>query len=377
MQPRKHPLITLLTNIGKFWDGSSYTGAGIQKAVTTNVTFDCFEDFYGGRYAKVSGTYAASGDVTITVTGAGSSSGHIFTPGDIVLNARTGERMLVDSTTVPTATTFKVLSAKRAFGTTAAAAGADGDGLYIVGNTSEQNSGARNVNSTRSAKESNYTQIFKKTIALSRSEAKSATYGGGDLPYQRSKAGTEHAADIERAFWFSEKKSTTGANGHPMYATGGILEGINSKGSYVQDQGGPLTAPDLDVFLREGFTYGNETKTLFCGGIVLSAINEFARGQLVTKNKDTSYGVQIQEYVSAHGVINLVRHPYFVQDYAGYAFLIDMECFRYRYLTDSDTKLFTNVQAPDTDGEIDQYITECGLERKEMARNALLKGVTA
>ncbi len=97
--------------------------------------------------------------MTITVTGAGSSSGYIFTPGDIIKNARTGENLLVDHTTVPTTTTITVVTAGRAFGTTAAAAGADGDGLYIIGNVNEENASARNVNVTRSTKESNYTLI--------------------------------------------------------------------------------------------------------------------------------------------------------------------------------------------------------------------------
>lgn len=93
--------------------------------------------------------------MTITITGAGSSSGYIFTPGDIVKNARTGENMLI--ATVASSTTVTVAATGRAFGTTAQAAGADGDGLYIVGNVNEENSGARNVNTTRSSKEGNYT----------------------------------------------------------------------------------------------------------------------------------------------------------------------------------------------------------------------------
>lgn len=59
--------------------------------------------------------------------------------------------------TIATATTITIAAAGRAFGTTAAAAGADGDGLYIIGNVSEENSGVRNVNTTRVSRETNYT----------------------------------------------------------------------------------------------------------------------------------------------------------------------------------------------------------------------------
>lgn len=372
LEPNKHPLVSLLTNVGKVWDGKAWVGSSIAKAPTGNPQFTWFEDVYGGRYARVAATYTASA-TSITVTGAGSSPAYIFTVGDIVKNARTGEHFLV--TAIGSTTSITVTSA---FGTTPTVAGAVGDGLFIVGNANEENASARNVNATRSNAQNNYTQIFKTTIALSNTEKAANLYGGRDLPYQRAKKGTEHALDIERAFWFGEKKyDTTGTQGHPRRVTGGVQEFIEGGNSYVQNQGGSLTAPDMNTFLREGFTYGNSTKMLFAGGIVLQAINEIARGQILTKTGDTTYGVRISEWQTPFGIVNIVHNPLFVEDFAGTAFLLDMECFRYRYMEGRDTLLMTNVQAPDVDGEVDQYISEVGLERKQAPRQALLKGVTA
>ena len=110
------------------------------KSPANNPEFSWLEDYYGGRYCKVSGVYAAAGAVTITVTGAGTSPAYIFTAGDVILNGRTGERMLV--ATVAGTTTITVAAAGRAFGTTAAAAGADADSLFIIGNANEENSGS-------------------------------------------------------------------------------------------------------------------------------------------------------------------------------------------------------------------------------------------
>ena len=198
--------------------------------------------------------------MTITVTGAGTNSAYIFTVGDVFMNTRTGERMVV--ATIATGATITVASTGRAFGTTAAAAGADGDELIIVGNVNEENSGARNVNTTRSTAVTNYTQIFKTSISVSRTEKEASLYGGKDLPYLRAKMGTQHGLDIERAFWNGEKKyDTNGTMGHPRRATGGLREFITSGNSYNQNQNGVLTAPDLNTFLREGFTYGSEVKT--------------------------------------------------------------------------------------------------------------------
>ncbi len=121
------------------------------KRATGNPEFKWFEDFYGGRYARVSATYTAGTD-TISVTGAGSSSAYIFTVGDVIKNARTGENLVV--LTIASTTS---ITATRSYGATAAAAGAAGDGLFIVGNVSEENAGARNVNATRSSAQTNYT----------------------------------------------------------------------------------------------------------------------------------------------------------------------------------------------------------------------------
>jgi len=199
------------------------------------------------------------------------------------------------------------------------------------------------------------------------------------LPYQRAKIGVEHVLDIEKAFMLGEKKlDTTGTQGHPRRATGGVLEFIEAGNSYVQNQGGPLTAPDMETFLREGFTYGDSTKILMCGGLVLSAINEIARGQLQTRMDQSTYGVKISQWQTAFGNVNIVNNSEVLKGaYAGYAFLLDMNCFVYRYIPGRDTVLRTNVETPGQDGVVDEYLTECGLQRMQASRCALLKGITS
>lgn len=197
------------------------------------------------------------------------------------------------------------------------------------------------------------------------------------MPYQRSKKATEHALDIERAFWFGEKKSdTSGTMGHPRRATGGVLEHIENNSAYIQNQGGVITAPDFNTFLREGFTYAESPKkTIFAGGIVLQSLNEIARGQIRVRPNETSYGMKISEWHTPFGMVNIVHNPLFHGNYSGYGFLLDLKCFKYCYMNNRDTRLETNVQAPDVDGQVDQFVSEVGLMRTQPAKNALLKGV--
>jgi len=368
LEPNKHPLVSLMNTV-KASDGA-YKGQAIMKASTGNPEFKWFEDVYGGRYARTSAA-ALLAVTTIPVDGAGATSGHIFTIGDIVRNVNTGENVLVVAGSTDTA-----IEVERGYGTVAAADMADNDGLFIIGNVNEENAAARNVNTTQATPQSNYTQIFKTSIAVSGTEDAAKLYGGRDLPYLRSKKATEHALDIERAFWWGQKNTDTGVNGHPQRATGGVHEFVTGGNGFQQDQGGALTAPDMNNFLREAFTYGNSRKMLFAGGIVLQAINEIARGHLQTDVGMTEYGMKVSRWMTAFGEIDIVHNPLFVEEMAGSAYLLDMECFRYRYMEGRDTKLKTNVQAPDVDGIVDQYISEVGLERKEASRHAYLTGVT-
>lgn len=153
------------------------------------------------------------------------------------------------------------------------------------------------------------------------------------------------------------------------------MEFVEAGNSYVQNQGGVLTAPDFNTFLREGFSYGPKRKYFVCGGIVLQAINEIARGHLMTRADEHSYGITINEWTTSFGTISIVHNPLFVEELAGYGFLLDMDCFAYRYMEGRDTKLMLNVQANDVDGEVDQYLTEVGLERKQAQHCALIKGI--
>ena len=43
LEPNKHPLVTLLTNVGKVWDGKAWSGSGLMKQSTGNPEFSWFK----------------------------------------------------------------------------------------------------------------------------------------------------------------------------------------------------------------------------------------------------------------------------------------------------------------------------------------------
>lgn len=369
---RVGPFTTLLTSRGKTIDGKTLKGTATRQRIVGNPVFSELEDQLGGTEARVSGGgYAASGALTITVTGAGTTPGNIYTVGDIVLNTRTGERMKVATTTT---TQITIASGGRAYGTSPAAAGLDGDTLLILGDSNEQFGFARNINNTRSTKIDNYVQTLKTSVGVSGQEKASDLYGGADLPYQRGKAAILHHRKVERTAFFGEKKATTGLQGHPEYATGGIEEGIVGQGAYIQNQNGqPLTPADVKVFMMESFITGSNVKTLFAGAYMLASLQGPSLGSVTTYVGDSTYGVKINKWIGAFGDINIVQNPEFRGVHSNYGFLLDMDCFRTVTMPGRDVRLEMNVQANDADGEVDQYMQDFGLERVGMARCSLMK----
>ena len=65
----------------------------------------------------------------------------------------------------------------------------------------------------------------------------------------------------------------------------------------------------------------------------------------------------------------------FDNQYSGIGVVLDLDTLKHAVLNGRDTELKTNIQDNDADEEVDQYLTECGLQRMNFEKNALLKGV--
>lgn len=199
---------------------------------------------------------------------------------------------------------------------------------------------------------------------------------------------TEHKLSIEYAFIFGEKKEdVTGSagatalstQGHSLRTTGGVMELITAGDSFVQDQAGnPLTAPDLNNFLGKAEFYGKK-KTVMAGTNFLMAVNEIARGQIRTKVGDDTYGINISTWMTPFGEVEIIYNPLFGQEYAGHALLLDMNDnnFKYRFIPGRDTFMRMNIQDPSMDGEVDEILTECGLERHQAPKHSMIYGIGA
>lgn len=375
LEPNESPLTAFLTQIGKIGDGGGrFKGQAMQKRVVHNPEFTEYEDQYSGVWAKINnGAGYTAGDTALVVDTPG---GSIFTKYDLVKVTRTGEIMRVTAVNYGTNT----ITVTRGAGSTAAAALLDNDDLFILGNAFEEGSRSGDSNTTKLVKVTNFTQIFKTKFGVTGTEDSSDLYpkdASKDIKYLRAKMGIEHAKKIERAYWFGEKKEVTGPDGKPLRLTGGILDSIETTGNVQDEASSALTQAEFTTFLRDyAFIYGSSEKYLFCGNIIMGALDGFYTNQIRVHSGEKTYGVMVRQYTSSFGVLNIVRHPMFDRaPYNGYGVVVDLSTLKHCPLQSRDTMLETNIQERDADERVDQYKSETGLQRVNFEKNAILKGV--
>lgn len=359
----RYPLLAILTNAGK--DPVTKQGDALKKKETTDPEFKWFEDKFGAREDIVAANQ--SGATSLVVT-----NGSYFSIGDVLLCVKstqatgnpTGEVMLVTNVVTNT------LTLQRQVGDGALGGGLlqQNDIVWIIGNANEEGASIREIKATTVAEAINYCQIFRTTIGIT--ETAKNTKGWtkeSDFDYQTRKKGIEHLVDVERAFLFG-KKELIMSGVHPKRFTGGIFQRINQVASNV------TTRDDFNGFLRTLFSHGNSEKYLLSSGYVLDKISGFAHDKLQVLQGEKTFGLAIVKYQSPHGTLNILKHDLLAGDlYGKSAVGLDMEALTYRYLSNRDTKLLTNRQAPGEDSNVNEYLTECGLQLEQPERHAVVK----
>lgn len=359
----RYPLLGILTNAGK--DPATKQGKALKKKETSDPDFKWFEDKFGAREDIVGSNQ--SGATSLVVT-----NGAYFSIGDVLLvvksvqetNNPTGEVMLV--TNVATNT----LTLVRQIGDSGSGGGLlqQNDIVWIIGNANEEGADLRAMKGTTVAEVLNYCQIFRTTIGVT--ETSRNTKGltkENDFDYQIRKKGIEHLVDIERAFLFGKKEIITSGT-HPKRFTGGVFPRITQVSSNV------ATRDDFNSYLRVLFAHGNTEKYLLASGYVVDKINGFAHDKLQVLQGEKTFGLTVLKYLSPHGTVNIIKHDLLAGDLYGKSGVgLDMEALTYRYLSNRDTKLLTNRQAPGEDSRVDEYLTECGLQLEQPERHAVVK----
>ncbi len=352
----RYPILAILTNAGK--DPVTKQGKAMKKKETTDPEFKWYEDDIGTRQLTGSGTVDPDGG-NLTVT----AQSQYCQVGDVILVAL--QKWVFEITAIVDANTVTVGAEKG--GATGAAASAVGD-VWIIGNVNQEGAGLRAIKGTTPSEKLGYCQIFRTPFGVTETAKNTQTLiKENDFDYQRRKKGIEHMIDIERAFIYSKKSKDTSGT-HPKRFSEGVLNIITGYATANVD-----TEAEFETWLESAFAHGNTEKYLFASAAVVSMINGWAKNKLQMVATDKAYGLTILRYISPHGTLNIIKHSLLTgTTYGNYAIAIDMECLTYRYLSNRDTKLLTNRQAPGDDERVDEYLTEAGLMMELQNRHAIM-----
>ena len=278
---------------------------------------------------------ALSSDTSITV-----SAYDNIVPGDLLMNERTSEIVLVTALTSGTA-----LAITRAVGTVVAAAVNNGDVWRTVGNAFEEGSVRPSAVAIIAERYVNNTQIFRNSWAVTKTAAAIPQIAGaGYVSESKQDCAALHAMAIEKALFFGQKFMGT-RNGQPFHTMEGIIPRINAAASgNVTTLGSTTNWTQLEAALDKTLETvtdpkGGNIRTMFVGGTARRVIHNIARlnsTYQITTN-ETSWGLQIDTIRTPRGTFEMIEHPLFnaygaASTWAKMAVICDLNAFSMAYL---------------------------------------------
>lgn len=296
--------------------------------------------------------------------------GQYFVKSDIIKVPRTGEIMRV--TADPAAHTLTVT---RSVGSTAAAALLDNEPIWRIGTANEEYSLSPKSKMTKVVKCSNYLQIWRIPVVESETSHYTEKYTGDDLSRQRLKKRQLLMIELEKTALFSEKSEVVGPEGHPLRTAGGICEVITTNRTDMS------AAVTNEAAFREAILYAfdhAETNELFMftSNFFCDRIDSWGRDKLQTRPKEKTYGVNIKEYMTTLGTLNIINHRLLRGAvYGTYAIIVDMSKCAYVPQTGQDIRLVLNRQENDRHGEKDEWMVTAGYKFEEESSHTLLYGI--
>jgi len=351
---------------------------GMKKKKTIQTPrLEWIEDDYMQQWVTTAAqTNANASSTTITL-----SDGTPVVVGDLLLvpSGSSSNHEMVRVTAKPS---DNVCTVVRNVGATGLLTITSGAGLLILGQAHEEGAGAPVAKITTPSTSTNYTQIFKKSINITRTDANSLHYADQGDERRRLVEKAAKEFKIHKNFqylWGKPSESLTGgANGNPIRTTGGIDHFISTN---RYDVSGTLTKKGMETFARMAFRYHSKA-ILLASPMVISAIHEWGNSFMQMSPAETKFGVNIRRITTGHGEWILMK-DWSLRDgvsgqngFAGYAFSLDMDYISERVLKNSDTRIEKDVQGNDEDRHLDMIWCESGLVVRQEKRHARLFGAT-
>lgn len=266
-------------------------------------------------------------------------------PGMILRVDGTNENMYVQGVLGTTQ-----IQVQRAFGSVAAVAIPAAALCIQVGNASEEASQRPLPVTIQMVFNTNYTQIFRNTWAVSGTAAATKMIAGdGNISESKTDCAALHAADIEKGLLFGQQYVGI-RNGQPFHTMDGVFNLITKQASTnITTLGATTNYTQLETALDPVFNVrtdamSDNSRIMFVGGAAKRVLNNIGRLNATYQMVDgqTSFGLQFSTFKTTRGTFRIIEHPLLnaygsTATYAKMAFVMDMSAFRVAYLGNRKT----------------------------------------
>jgi hypothetical protein len=375
---------------------------------TTDPHFHWFTETFGTIAGAVSGVYTDAACATAYVSG-GTAGAYLYikvaqamfegvVPGhQILLRDQSNLDMDVNAKVVEKFSlgTDYILAVKllEADDNSTASDLSDCDYAMVIGNVNPEGGEMPMAVSSDPTEYENYTQIFRTALEITRTAQKTKLRTGDAYQKLKADALERHSVEMELAFMWGVKTIGTGSNGKPERTTMGLINFLRTYASannsnYVSDTGYAgqnwITGGEdwLNEKLEVIFRYGSREKLCFAGSGALLGINRLAKAgaQIQITPATKAYGIDVHQWITPFGTINIKTHPLLSYDATTRNMLVIFEPknLKFRYI--DDTTFYAEGEKQNTghkriDGKAEEFLTEAGLEFHHPQTGGILTGL--
>lgn len=259
-------------------------------------------------HTVTAGASAASNDTAITL-----STGHgaRCREGTILMH-RLRNAALAESMQV-TATAADAVTVTRAYNGATAVSIANAAVLDITSNPLQEGSAAQKDVSTARTARSNPTEIFERTIALTRNQdLRKMVAVPSEWTHQAAQRSFEISREMAKSFIYGAANSTTAAGSDTQYRTfDGLDAWLRISGSNNTTTAATFSAANLNTDVFNIWSAGGQADTLILSGNLQQTLSAFESASIQRMESSTRRGFFVNYFISDLGVpLRAVVDPY-------------------------------------------------------------------
>lgn len=306
---------------------------------------------------------------TVTVKDAANSN---IAAGALIKGLVTGEVMRV------TQVSDKTLTVVRGFGTNKVAVTGDTDNKFMfISEAFPEGSTAPQGTFITKGKGFNYSQIFRRTLKVSRNKLMQKEYGDNGVTSEARRKSERNKVlkllqnDIEKALLVGvPNEDLTGAD--PLYTTGGVTNFIKTNVMDIKSAGDFKVGTINEMLGKMADSGASGDKVMLAGSGFYAKLNDnviktFAGG---AGSMLSEYGITMDRVATEYGNLDIMYSQVWSQIFPNSALILDLETILLHEIEDITLK--TNIEYDGYDGVVDSFLADCGLEVNNEECNGII-----